>query len=298
MNLRISDHAAVSGPGLPGVAAPAAAPGGGLPIAALLLADARLPAGGHAHSHGLESAVAAGRVSDLPSLRAFVVGRLWTSGLSTAAMAAATAAACVPRPAEPGAAASKRADRGGKPSPATVSPHVLGDPSALDAAAGAGTTLRHVDWAALDAEAGARLPAPALRAVSQRLGRQLLRVAVATWPSPLLAALRDAVGQGPHQAVVLGAAGAAAGLDPHGTAVCAGYLTVTGATSAALRLLGLDPYAVTALIADLLGDVERVADEATRDLDGPLAALPCPASPLADIAAQDHAAWEVRLFAS
>lgn len=246
----------------------------GLPLAALLLADARLPAGGHAHSHGLESAVAAGRVSDLPSLRAFVVGRLWTSGVSTAAMAAATTAAA--------------AERSGY-----VFPRMRGKTHPQPGSAADG-----VDWAGLDAEAGARLAAPALRVVSRRLGRQLLRVALATWPSPLLGELKGAIGQGPHQAVALGAAGAAAGLDPHGTAVCAGYLTVTGATGAALRLLGLDPYAVTALIADLLGDVERVAGEATRDLTGPLAALPCPASPPADIAAQDHATWEVRLFAS
>jgi len=233
--------------------------GRGLPTAALLLADARLPAGGHAHSQGLESAVAAGLVAGVADLRGFVTGRLWTSGLATAAMAAATTAAAHPT-SGPGRSA--------------------------------------VDWAGLDAEAGARLPAPALRAVSRRLGRQLLRVALATWPSPLLSALRDTLGQGPHQAVALGAAAAAAGLQPHGTAICAGYLTVTGATSAALRLLGLDPYAVSALVADLIAEIERVADEATLDLDGPLAALPCPASPLADIAAQDHAAWEVRLFAS
>lgn len=64
-----------------------------LPVAALILADARLPTGAHAHSAGVEHAVSVGRVHDLESLRAFAVGRLWTAGLSDAALTAATVAA-------------------------------------------------------------------------------------------------------------------------------------------------------------------------------------------------------------
>ena len=60
--------------------------------ALLLLADGRLPAGGHAHSGGLEAAVAAGRVHDLATLEAFLRGRLATAGLVAAAFAAAAAA--------------------------------------------------------------------------------------------------------------------------------------------------------------------------------------------------------------
>jgi urease accessory protein len=40
-------------------------------ISLLLLADSRLPAGTHAHSGGLEAAVASGRVTDAVSLHAF-----------------------------------------------------------------------------------------------------------------------------------------------------------------------------------------------------------------------------------
>ncbi|MDX6744693.1 urease accessory UreF family protein [Actinocorallia sp. A-T 12471] len=55
----------------------------------LMLADSRLPAGGHAHSGGLEPAVTAGAVRTVPDLADFLHGRLWTAGLVVAALAAA-----------------------------------------------------------------------------------------------------------------------------------------------------------------------------------------------------------------
>ena len=60
--------------------------------ALLLLADGRFPAGGHAHSGGVEAAVAHGAVHDTDSLEAFCRGRLHTTGLTTAGLAAAAAA--------------------------------------------------------------------------------------------------------------------------------------------------------------------------------------------------------------
>ncbi|TDC89933.1 urease accessory UreF family protein [Actinomadura sp. 7K507] len=70
-----------------------------LPALLLLLADSRLPAGGHAHSGGLEPAAGAGAVTDLPSLAAFLHGRLATAGLVTAGLSAA-ACALAGRPAD------------------------------------------------------------------------------------------------------------------------------------------------------------------------------------------------------
>jgi len=58
----------------------------------LLLADSRLPAGGHAHSGGVEAAAAAGRLYDVTTLGEFLRGRLYTAGLVAAAFAAAAAA--------------------------------------------------------------------------------------------------------------------------------------------------------------------------------------------------------------
>ncbi|TDA95814.1 urease accessory protein UreF [Halomonas marinisediminis] len=57
--------------------------------ALLLLADGRLPAGGYAHSGGLEPTVQAGRVSDAAGLERFLVGRAETTGFVAAAFAAA-----------------------------------------------------------------------------------------------------------------------------------------------------------------------------------------------------------------
>lgn len=62
-----------------------------LPLGALLLADARTPTGGYAHSGGLEAAVADGLTHE--EVPAFVRGRLHTVGLAEAALTAAAARA-------------------------------------------------------------------------------------------------------------------------------------------------------------------------------------------------------------
>lgn len=87
----------------------------------LLLTDGRFPDGSHAHSHGLEVAVEAGRVRDAGSLAEYVTGRLWTSGRIDAAacrLAAAgvdpdslDAAWCVRTPSEAARATSRSLGR-------------------------------------------------------------------------------------------------------------------------------------------------------------------------------------------
>lgn len=61
----------------------------------LLLADGRYPGGGYAHSGGLEAAVAEGAVHDAATLRSFVEGRLATTGLVEAWLAASACAAAL-----------------------------------------------------------------------------------------------------------------------------------------------------------------------------------------------------------
>ncbi len=60
-----------------------------LPAAVLLLSDARLPAGGHAHSAQVEAAAAAGLVGTVEDLVSFLQGRLARAGFVAAAFSAA-----------------------------------------------------------------------------------------------------------------------------------------------------------------------------------------------------------------
>ena len=60
--------------------------------ALLLLADGRLPSGGHAHSGGLEQAIADGRVRTVADVGLFARGVLAGSGLTLAALAAVACA--------------------------------------------------------------------------------------------------------------------------------------------------------------------------------------------------------------
>jgi urease accessory protein len=210
----------------------------------LLLADGRFPAGGHAHSGGLEAAVARSRIRDLDSLREFLSGRLATTGLVAAAFAAF---AC----AHPG------------------------------------------DLDSLDLALDARTPAKALRIAARKQGRSLWRAARVAWPSAVPGPAGDI-----SQPIALGVVAAAAGLNPLDAATVMAYTTVTGPAGAAVRLLGLDPYEVNAAVAALGPACDETAARAVTYVDGPIDALPANAAPLLDISAEDHATWEVRLFAS
>jgi urease accessory protein len=212
--------------------------------ALLTLADSRLPAGGHTHSGGVEQAVAAGIVADVPSLAVFLRRRLATSGAVAAGLAAA------------GCRAAGEADPVGA-------------------------------LAALDAEADARTPSPALRAASRQQGRGLVRVGGRAWPHPAWAALPPQ----PHHPVALGVAAAAGGLGPADAATAAAYLAISGPATAAQRLLAMDPITVAAVTARLAPEVDEVATSSA-------AALPAAADPLLDLLAEMHAVRNDRFFAS
>ncbi|MHC3474941.1 urease accessory protein UreF [Streptomyces sp. 7R007] len=169
--------------------------------------------------------------------------------------------------------------------------------AALAAAAVLGVAVRE-----LDAAADARTASPALRVAARRLGRQLARAARATWPSPELDALVREFPKGAHQPVVLGLAARAAGLEAADAAYCAAYECVSGPASATVRLLSLDPFDATGVLARLAPELDRVVDravEAARGVrDDGTDALPAASGPLLEVGAEAHAAWPVRLFAS
>jgi len=62
----------------------------------LILADSRLPTGGHVHSGGVEEAVTEGLVGDLVTLRAFLCRRIRTTGLVSASVAVAVHSGSLP----------------------------------------------------------------------------------------------------------------------------------------------------------------------------------------------------------
>jgi urease accessory protein len=204
----------------------------------------------------MEAAVAAGRVTDLATLEAFLRGRLATAGLVAAAFAAAACA------------------RAGQ----------LGDPrSGID----------EVDEA-LDA----RTPSPAQRRASRAQGRALLRAGRAMWPDRSSGAGQPGVPPDPHHPIALGLVAAVAGLRPQQAAAIAAYGVVSGPAGAAVRLLGLDPYPVHALLAGLVPACDATAARAAAYAGAPADELPAAGAPLLDISAELHATWEVRLFAS
>ncbi|WP_328337158.1 urease accessory protein UreF [Streptomyces violaceus] len=169
--------------------------------------------------------------------------------------------------------------------------------AALSAAAALG-----IDPVALDRAADARTPSPALRVAARKLGRQLMRAARSTWPSAELDALAREFPKGAHQPVVLGLTARAAGLGPVDAAHCAAYESVSGPASATVRLLSLDPFDATGVLARLAPEVDQVVDRAVeaarRVVDEGVDALPAGSAPLLEIGAEVHAAWPVRLFAS
>ncbi|MFN2502733.1 MAG: urease accessory protein UreF [Acidimicrobiales bacterium] len=169
----------------------------------------------------------------------------------------------------------------------------------LTAAALAALSCAHAgQWALLDDETDARVPSPALRLASRRQGRQLLRAGRVAWPGALLDGLSEALPDGPHHPVALGAVAAAAGLPPVSAALVAASGSVTGPAAAAVRLLSLDPMAVSRVLADLSPAIDDLADRAAAAARSPLRDLPAVSAPLLDIGAEAHATWEVRLFAS
>lgn len=241
-----------------------------LPLPLLILIDSRAPAGAHSHSSGMEPAVEAGLVRGIDDVARFCDARLRTGGRVAAAFAAA---------------------------------------SCLGWSAG----LEPQFWLALDRELEARIASEASRSASRAMGSGLRRLIAATAPAswPLLQqAWSLCPAPSAHHPLVLGAAAGAVGADAGMAARAAMLASVSGPASAALRLLGLDPYQVQAITASLAPAMEQAADDVAR-LAGSvvgavlgagdpsaLALLPSDGVPGLDVLADVHLHQEVRLFAS
>ncbi|WP_206785200.1 urease accessory protein UreF [Amycolatopsis sp. MtRt-6] len=170
--------------------------------------------------------------------------------------------------------------------------------AAVFAAASAHAAVTEGNWSLLDSELDARTPSLAQREASRAQGRGTARAGRIAWPSPVLDALLAETPR-PHHPIVLGALVGVAGGSPYDAAMAVAYLAVSGPASAAVRLLGLDPFAVNAVVARL--DLASVCAEAASVAGDDPAALPSPGSPALDLFAEAHARHhkeEVRLFAS
>ncbi|WP_067971852.1 urease accessory protein UreF [Nocardiopsis trehalosi] len=225
-------------------------------LGALLLADARLPTGGHAHSATLEGATAAGLTADR-------VGEYVRARLATTARTEAAAAVLALRAA--GAApAGAPIDYG--PVQAAVAARTPSRPL-REASAGLGRGLARL----------ARRIAPDAPAVAA------LDTAAAATP-----------GLRPLRPVVLGALGAVLGLTEGQTARAVLYDDAQTVTAAALKLHPGDPLTAVRWVLDAAPDIEESVRRATA-VRGPRD-LPAGSAPLIDAWAGAHAHATRRLF--
>lgn len=239
-----------------------------------LLADARLPTGGHTQSAGLEPALLAGlSVADVPG---YVGGRLATVTRTEAAVA-------------------------------VVARHVaLGEPDERVAA------LR-ATWDAWTArtpapalrETSQRLGRGYLRLARRLWGEHPAVVAL----DAAVAAVRVAAGEAtgtrvrasddrvqPPRPLVLGVVGACVGLDGRQVAQLVGYDDVQTIASATLKLAPVDPADATAWVVAAAPTVEAMAAglaHLTRPQD-----VPASGAPLLEEWAQQHARRTERLFSA
>lgn len=228
----------------------------------LLLADSRLPTGGHAHSGGVEAAVERGLLRTEADLALFLDARLRGTGPVLAAVAAA---------------------------------------GCLLAGGGCAGLGEAVDWCRWDAAVSARTPSAALREASRTQGGALLRTARRIWPSAALDELAVAgrphhplvLGVAAAAAGVRPAAAALLALHHLVGGACSAAVRLLGLDPIAVAVV--QARAVEAA-AGPAREAAAAAASAVRADDTRL--LPATGTPLPEILAELHARSEVTLFAS
>jgi urease accessory protein len=140
--------------------------------------------------------------------------------------------------------------------------------------------------ARLDTECEARILSPALRETGRRLGRGLVRSAASIWPSI------SGIPAVQHP-VVLGAVVAMASGSPLDAARLALHSHLTAVVTAAPKLFSIDMRDAMAVAVAAAALVDSLAADALQ-----ADAAPALSAPLVERRAEQHARWEVRLFAS
>src|SRR5712691_5237914 len=136
-----------------------------------------------------------------------------------------------------------------------------------------------------------------LRAVSQRLGSQLLRTASVVWPDAAVPGAYRAASTSTPRPVAFGVVARAAGLDE--LEVARGFLYDDAAmvAAAAVKLLPVDVLSTTRLLVELEEDIEQLALTAVS-FNLPPRELPSAFAPLLELRSLAHGRREGRLFAS
>lgn len=232
--------------------------------ALLLLADSRLPSGGHSHSGGAEEAVRTGAITGLADLAHFLHGRLATAGRVAAALAAA---ACALAAAEP--------------------PGTPDDWRRLDAEADARTTAPAQRTAA---RTQGRLLLRTARRIWPAAPLDTLARALPEGPHhPVaLGAVAAAAGCAPEEAALTAAYSAITG---PATAVV--RLLGLDPTEVHRVLAELVP-----VLDETVRSVRDTLERSTSAARPEWAALPAHAAPALDLLAEQHLRTEVRLFVS
>jgi urease accessory protein len=225
----------------------------------MLLADARLPAGGYTQSGSLEPALAAGMRTD--DVAAFLQARL-----ATVTEQAAAAAVLVVRALR------------------------LEEPTSVIA-------RTWMEWASRTPSAAVRANEETLGRGYQRLlerlwgGCRALRDA-----GKQVAGYFETEQPRPPRPIVLGAIGAAAKLSARQTARLVGYDDVQTVLSACLKLAPLDPLQASDWALGSFAAVEEMAERASQVMEPET--MPALAAPQIDGWAQAHAVARERLFSA
>lgn len=238
-----------------------------------MLADGRLPTGGHTQSAGLEPAVRAGLGAEgkqLAEVGAYARDRLRTVTRIEAAVAVLARHYAHPdRQAITSDDAESRQSADNGPKAIVMAPRFV----QLEAA-----------WAA-------RTPSRALRTASRRQGRAYLRLAERVWPGVLQHLPRDGEIARP---VVIGVIGAVTGLSAAQVARLVAYDDAQTVVAASLKLLPVDPAEAVTWLAASHDDIERLVNDVAPLTD--LEKIPAGGAPLIDQFAEQHAIERMRLF--
>lgn len=253
-------------------------------FAAMLLADARLPTGGHAFSSGLEPALFGGLEPN--RVRELMIGRATTTSRVEAGAAVVARSVILSAVVEDPSRWLSKASR--------LDSSILdADQSRWLSKARNEPLSKPHTLADVERAWAARTPAPALREASRELARGYLRLAGRLWPdSAGLAAVRE-LGR-PSRAVVLGAMAVELDLDPKSLARLVIYDEAAGAAAALLKLEPRDPAEVSAWVLDACAAGEPYVDDLANLTDP--AAIPASGAPQTEGWAQAHAATNRRLF--